>query len=76
MTSRDRLNAARRAGADDAELRRLEYATACEEARAVADREPLWAWALLVLVACILAAAAVVPVARPAAQIVHSGGEE
>jgi len=79
MTSRDRLDAARLRREPAHVITRLEYAVACEEALHVADRPPsapVWPWVLLVLVAGLLTAAAVVPVAEPAAQLVDAGGEE
>ena len=68
MTARDRLDLAR--------LRRLEDAVACEEALVVAGPAPVWPWVLLVLVVGLLTAAAVVPHAEPAAQLVDAGSEE
>jgi len=41
----------------------------------IEDPTPVWPWVLLVLVACLLTAAAVVPHAEPIAQIAD-GGEE
>lgn len=79
MTSRDHLNAARLRREPAHVIARLEYAVACEEAQYVADRQtsaPVWPWVLLVVVACLLTAAAVVPVAEPIAQVVDAGGEE
>jgi len=79
MTSRDRLDAARLRQDPPHVIARLEYAVACEEALHVADRPPsapVWPWVLLVLVAGLLTAAAVVPHAEPAAQLVDAGGEE
>ena len=79
MTSRDRLDLARLRREPAHIIARLEYAVACEEALHVADRAPsapVWPWVLLVLVAGLLTAAAVVPHAEPAAQLVDAGGEE
>jgi len=79
MTARDRLNAARLRREPAHVITRLEYAVACEEAQHVADRPPpapVWPWVLLAIVACLLTAAAVVPHAEPAAQLVDAGGEE
>ena len=76
MTSRDRLDLARLRREPAHVVTRLEYAVACEEALHVADPAPVWPWVLLVLVAGLLTAAAVVPHAEPAAQLVDAGGEE
>ena len=75
MTARDRLDLARLRREPAHVIARLEYAVACEEALHVADRAPMWPWVLLVLVVCLLAAAAVVPHAEPIAQIAD-GSEE
>ena len=79
MTARDRLDLARLRREPVHVLRRLEHVVACEEALHVADRPPsapVWPWVLLAIVACLLTAAAVVPHAEPAAQLVDAGGEE
>ena len=76
MTARDRLDLARLRREPAHIIARLEYAVACEEALHVADPAPVWPWVLLVLVAGLLTAAAVVPHAEPAAQLVDAGGEE
>ena len=76
MTSRDRLDLARLRREPAHVIARLECAVACEEVRHVADHTPVWPWVLLAIVACLLTAAAVVPVAEPAAQLVDAGGEE
>ena len=78
MTARDRLDLARLRREPAHVIARLEHAVACEEALHVADRPPsapVWPWVLLVLVVCLLAAAAVVPHAEPIAQIAD-GSEE
>ena len=78
MTARDRLDLARLRRDPAHVIARLERAVACEEALHVADRAPsapLWPWVLLVLVAGLLTAAAVVPVAEPIAEQVADGGE-
>ena len=75
MTARDRLDLARLRREPAHVIARLEHAVACEEALHVADRAPMWPWVLLVLVVCLLAAAAVVPHAEPIAQIAD-GSEE
>ncbi len=78
MTARDRLDAARLRREPAHVIARLEHAVACEEAQYVADRPPsapVWPWVLLVVVACLLTAAAVVPHAEPIAQIAD-GSEE
>ncbi len=76
MTARDRLDLARLRREPPHVIARLERAVACEEALVVADPAPVWPWVLLVLVAGLLTAAAVVPHAEPAAQLVDAGGEE
>lgn len=78
MTARDRLDLAHLRREPAHVIARLERAVACEEALHVADRAPsapLWPWVLLVLVAGLLTAAAVVPVAEPIAEQVADGGE-
>lgn len=62
MTARDRLDLARLRREPAHVVARLEYAVAVEEA--------------LVVVVCLLTAAAVVPHAEPIAQVVDAGGEE
>ena len=76
MTARDRLDLARLRREPAHVIARLERAVACEEALHVADPAPVWPWVLLVLVVGLLTAAAVVPHAEPAAQLVDAGGEE
>ena len=76
MTARDRLDLARLRREPAHVIARLEHAVACEEALHVADPAPVWPWVLLVAAVCLLAAAAVVPHAEPAAQLVDAGGEE
>ena len=82
MTARDRLDLARLRREPAHVIARLERAVACEEALHVADRPPaapaapVWPWVLLAIVACLLTAAAVVPAAEPAAQLVDAGGGE
>ena len=75
MTARDRLDLARLRREPAHVIARLEHAVACEEALVVADPAPVWPWVLLAIVACLLTAAAVVPVAEPIAQIAD-GSEE
>ena len=75
MTARDRLDLARLRQDPPHVIARLEHAVACEEALVVADPAPVWPWVLLAIVACLLTAAAVVPVAEPIAQIAD-GSEE
>ena len=75
MTARDRLDLARLRREPAHIIARLEHAVACEEALVVADPAPVWPWVLLAIVACLLTAAAVVPVAEPIAQIAD-GSEE
>ena len=59
-------------------LRRLEDRAVAEtlEALRPSPSAPVWPWVLLVLVVCLLTAAAVVPHAEPIAQFVDAGGGE
>ena len=76
MTARDRLDLARLRREPAHVLRRLEHAVACEEARHVADRPPVWPWLLFALAAGIVAGATLIPQAPEIAQVVDAGGEE
>ena len=78
MTARALLQVARRHRAPACVLRRLEDRAVAEtlEALSPSPAAPVWPWVLLVLVAGLLTAAAVVPHAEPAAQLVDAGGEE
>jgi len=78
VTAHALLQVARRHRAPACVLRRLEDRAVAEtlEALSPSPPAPVWPWVLLVVVACLLTAAAVVPVAEPIAQIVDAGGEE
>ncbi len=78
MTAHALLQVARRHRAPACVLRRLEDRAVAEtlEALSPSPAAPVWPWVLLVVVACLLTAAAVVPHAEPAAQLVDAGGEE
>ena len=78
MTAHALLQVARRYRAPACVLRRLEDRAVAETLEALnpSPRAPVWPWVLLVLVAGLLTAAAVVPHAEPAAQLVDAGGEE
>ena len=78
MTAHALLQIARRHRAPACVLRRLEDRAVTEtlEALSPSQRAPVWPWVLLVAAVCLLAAAAVVPHAEPAAQMVDAGGEE
>ena len=78
MTAHALLQVARRHRAPACVLRRLEDRAVAEtlEALSPSPPAPVWPWVLLVLVACLLTAAAVVPHAEPIAQVVDAGGEE
>mgnify|MGYP003508500034 CR=1 FL=1 len=78
MTAHALLQVARRHRAPACVLRHLEDRAVAEtlEALSPSPPAPVWPWVLLVLVAGLLTAAAVVPHAEPAAQLVDAGGEE
>ncbi len=78
MTAHALLQVARRHRAPACVLRHLEDRAVAEtlEALSPSPSAPVWPWVLLVLVVCLLTAAAVVPHDEPAAQIVDAGGEE
>jgi len=78
VTAHALLQVARRHRAPACVLRRLEDRAVAEtlEALSPSPPAPVWPWVLLVVVACLLTAAAVVPVAEPIAQVVDAGGEE
>ena len=78
MTAHALLQEARRHRAPACVLRYLEDRAVAEtlEALSPSPPAPVWPWVLLVLVVCLLTAAAVVPAAEPAAQLVDAGGEE
>ena len=79
MKTHTLLRLARHHRAPACVLRRLEDRAVAETLEALSPTKPaapVWPWVLLVLVACLLTAAAVVPVAEPAAQLVDAGGEE
>ena len=79
MTAHALLQVARRHRAPACVLRHLEDRAVAETLEALSPTKPaapVWPWVLLVLVAGLLTAAAVVPHAEPAAQLVDAGGEE
>ncbi len=77
MTAHALLQEARRRRAPAFVLTYLEDRAVAEtlEALSPSPSAPVWPWVLLVVVACLLTAAAVVPHAEPIAQIAD-GGEE
>jgi hypothetical protein len=78
MTAHALLQEARRRRAPRFVLTYLEDRAVAETLAALnpTPPAPVWPWVLLVVVACLLTAAAVVPVAEPIAQVVDAGGEE
>ena len=79
MTAHALLQEARRHRAPACVLRYLEDRAVAETLEALSPAKPsapVWPWVLLAIVACLLAAAAVVPHAEPIAQVVDAGGEE
>ena len=78
MKTHTLLRLARHHRAPACVLRRLEDRAVAETLEALnpSPTAPVWPWVLLVLVAGLLTAAAVVPHAEPAAQLVDAGGEE
>jgi len=78
MTAHALLQIARRRRAPAFVLTYLEDRAVAETLEALnpTPSAPVWPWVLLVLVAGLLTAAAVVPHAEPAAQLVDAGGEE
>ncbi len=77
MTAHALPQVARRHRAPACVLRRLEDRAVAETLEALnpSPPAPVWPWVLLVLVVCLLTAAAVVPHAKPIAQIAD-GSEE
>lgn len=78
MTAHALLQVARRHRAPACVLRYLEDRAVAETLEALSPSRPapVWPWVLLLLTIAALTAAAVVPHAKPIAQVVDAGGEE